>query len=235
MNPTHDSQFQTLDDDHNPAPPTSGSLRGAMALAIIGGPLGYLVGALLAPAIHDSGALTIAANRAANPVANDIHVAAFMIAAFLLPVSVGGLAWLAHPAAPRLATVGGVLGVVGWLPYSALTALDDLARTMGDMPPGTDYAGLLDRFTNDPVMNGYLIVYIIGHLLTYVLLGIALRRARVVPRWASWALVASSPLTLAVFVLPTRPVALGYVALGLLAVGSLPVARAMVTRPLSRA
>jgi len=230
MNTTHVGTTPAAE-SHSSALAAERRLRGAMAVAIVGGPLGFLVGALLAPAIHDSGALTIAANQTANPISNDIHVAAFMVASFLLPVSVVGLAWLAYPAAPRLATVGGVLGVIGWLPYSALTALDDLARPMGEMPRGADYAGLLDRFTNDPAMNGYLIVYIIGHLLTYVLLGIALRRARVVPGWASWALVASSPLTLAVFVLPTRPLALGYVALGLLALGSLPVARAMVTSP----
>jgi hypothetical protein len=202
-----------------------------MAFAVVGGPLGYLVGALLSPAIHDTGAATITANQAANPAANGAHVAAFMLASFLLPVGVVALALLAHPAAPRLATIGGVLGVVGWLPYSALTALDDLARTMAGMPHAATYADLLDRFTNDPVMNGYLIVYIIGHLVAYVLLGIALRRGRMVPAWSAWALVASSPLTLGVFVLPGRPVALGYVALGLLAIGSVPAGVTIASRP----
>jgi hypothetical protein len=87
---------------------------------------------------------------------------------------------------------------------------------------------LLDRFTNGAVMNTYLIVYIICHLVAYVLFGIALRRARVIPRWAAWSMIASSPLTVAAFALPAR-VAVGVAALALLLIGSLPAAHAMVT------
>ena len=67
--------------------------------------------------------------------------------------------------------------------------------------------------------------YVVGHLVAYVLLGIALRRARVIPRWAAWSMIASSPLTIAAFVLPGSPRAAGLVALTLLALSSLPAAR----------
>jgi hypothetical protein len=79
-------------------------------------------------------------------------------------------------------------------------------------------------------MSTYLLVYIVCHLVAYVLLGIALRRAQVIPEWAAWSMVASSPLTIAAFVLPSRPIAVGYLALTLLVIGSLPAARAMATR-----
>jgi hypothetical protein len=36
--------------------------------------------------------------------------------------------------------------------------------------------------------------WVIGHLLGYVLLGVALFRARAIPRWASGAIVAGAPL-----------------------------------------
>jgi hypothetical protein len=36
--------------------------------------------------------------------------------------------------------------------------------------------------------------WVIGHLLGYVLLGIALFRARVIPRWASSLIIAAAPL-----------------------------------------
>jgi hypothetical protein len=88
----------------------------------------------------------------------------------------------------------------------------------------------LDQFTNDAVMGGYLLVYIVGHLVAYVLLAVALRRAGVIPRWAAWSMLASSPLTVAVFVVPGRPLVLGDVALTLLVIGSIPAVRAMVTR-----
>jgi hypothetical protein len=37
-------------------------------------------------------------------------------------------------------------------------------------------------------------LWLFGHLLGYVLLGIALLRARVIPRWAAWLLIVSAPL-----------------------------------------
>src|SRR6266542_3377640 len=188
--------------------PESGSIPGVpsyqrrwqvvLAVAIVGGPLAYLLGGLLAPAIHDSGQASIAANAAANPTSNALHLAAFVLASYLLPIGAIGLAGLAYPRAPWLATIAAS-------------------------------ADLLDRFSTDAVMGSYLIVYIVGHLVAYVLLGIALRRARVLPGWAAWSMIASSPLTLAAFVLPGSPRAIGGIALALLVVGSLPAARTMAT------
>ncbi len=112
--------------------PESGSIPGVptyqrrwqvvLAVAIVGGPLAYLLGGLLAPAIHDSGQASIAANAAANPTSNALHLAAFVLASYLLPIGAIGLAGLAYPRAPWLATIGGLLAVVGCLPHSALTA-----------------------------------------------------------------------------------------------------------------
>ncbi|MFJ2032900.1 hypothetical protein [Streptosporangium sp. NPDC087985] len=201
-----------------------------MAVAIIGGPLGYAVGSILISTVHEDGATSIAANAATNPITNTVHLVAYILASFLLPLGAVGLAQLAYARVPWLATIGGLLAVVGWLPFSALTALDDLMRAMAQLPGSGSYAVLLDQFANDVVMGGYLLIYIVGHLVAYVLLAIALRRARVIPRWAAWSMMASSPLTVAVFVLPGRPLVLGDVALTLLVIGSIPAARAMVAR-----
>jgi hypothetical protein len=214
-----------------PGPPGPGRLLPMVfAVAIIGGPLGYLVGGALSPSIHVSGRATIAAYDAANPVANGTHLAAFVVASFLLPVGAAGLAVLAHARTPRLATAGGLLGVLGWLPLSALAALDDLATTMAGLPGSARYAPLLDEFTTDTVMSVYLITYVLFHLAAYVVLGVALDIGRVIPRRAAWSLVASSPLTVLAFAIPgdvgDLAVAIGIAALSLLVVGSLPAARA---------
>ena len=201
-------------------------LRVVLAVAIVGGPLAFVVGGVLAPSIHDTASSSIAANAAANPTANALHVAAFVLASYLLPLGAIGLARLAWRRTPWLATIGGLLAVVGWLPFSALAALDDLTVAMADLPNGASYAPLLDRFSTDPVMGSYLLVYVIGHLVAYVLLGAALLKGRVIPRWAAWSIIASSPLTIAAFVLPGSPRATGAIALGLLVLGSLPAARA---------
>jgi membrane protein implicated in regulation of membrane protease activity len=92
---------------------------------------------------------------------------------------------------------------------------------MAALPQAGSYAPLWDLFVSGAVMKTYLIVYIVGHLLAYVLLGIALRRARIIPLWAAWSMIASSPLTMAVFVLPGKPVWIG---VALLVIGSLPAA-----------
>jgi multidrug transporter EmrE-like cation transporter len=77
----------------------------------------------------------------------------------------------------------------------------------------------------------FLLVYVVAHLVAYVLLGIALTRARAVPRWAGWSLIASSPVTMAAFVPPGRPVAtVGIAGLALLLIGSIPASRAMLSR-----
>lgn len=236
----------SLDTIHT-TPPTGGSRPGAApgslrllqvvaAVAIVGGPLGFLVGGALSPSIHVSGTDTIAAYTGASPVLNGIHLAAFVVASFLLPVGAAGLAVLAHRAAPRLATIGGLLGVLGWMPFSALTALDDLPTAMAGLPDSAgSYAVLLDEFTTDTVMSLYLISYVLFHLAAYVFLGIALDVGRVIPRWAAWSLVASSPLTVLAFALPgdvgTPATILGVTALSLLLIGSLPAARAMLRHP----
>src|SRR6266545_3676520 len=185
-----------------------------------------VLGGALAPSIHDTGQASIAANAAANPTTNAAHLAAFVLASFLLPIGAIGLARLAYPRTPWLATIGGLLAVVGWLPFSALAALDDLTSAMAQLPNSGSYAELLDRFSTDAVMGTHLLVYVIGHLVAYVLLGAALLRGRVIPRWAAWSMIASSPLTIAAFALPGSPRATGAVAFTLLLLGSLPAARA---------
>jgi hypothetical protein len=204
-----------------------------LAVAIVGGPLGFLIGGALAPSVHDPAALAIARNRAADPVLNAAHLVAFVLASYLLPVSAFGLARLAYARQAGLATAAGIVAVLGWLPFSALSALDDLELRIGAVPaPGA--TALLDMFSTDPVMNGYLVVYVLGHLAGYVLLGIALARARTVPLWSAACLIASTPLTLGVFLVPGRPVGLGVVALALVVVGSLPAGWRTLRQALTR-
>jgi multidrug transporter EmrE-like cation transporter len=208
--------------------------RAVMAIAIVGGPLGYLVGSALHPPVQEigEGGLTIAANAGADPFTNAVHLVAYVVASFLLPIGAAGLGYLAYRRTPWLAAISGLLGVVGWLPFAALTALDDLARTMAHLPESGRYADLYSRFETGPVMLLFLQVYVFAHLIAYVLFGIALRRARVIPRWAAWSLIASSPVTMAGFVLPGRPVStVGIAGLALLLIGCLPAARGMLRRP----
>lgn len=202
-------------------------VRTVLAVAVIGGPLAADIGGVLSPAIHENGAVSIARNATANPVGNGTHLVMFALASYLLPLSAVGLAWLGYPRAPWLGTIGGLLAVLGWLPYSALTALDDLADLLAHRPNAGVYAELYDQFSVDPVMNSFLLIYVVGHLVAYVLLGIALLRTGSVPRWSAWALIVSSPLTISTFLLPGRPLAVGLAALTLIVIASVPAAWAL--------
>jgi hypothetical protein len=207
-------------------------LRLTGAVAVVGGPVAYFVGGLLSPTVHTNGAETVAANATAPQVANAVHLAAFVVGSYLLPIGVVALAWLAWPRAPRAAAAGAMLGVVGWVPLAALTALDDLAALMGRSPTGGAsgvYADLYDRFSTDVVMGAYLLVYVVAHLLAYVVLGFALRRT--VPAWSAWAIVLSSPLLVVAFALPgelaAAPFLVAAASVVSLAVGSVPAAWAL--------
>ena len=202
--------------------------KAGFAAAIVLAPLVLIPGTIFNPAIGGigSGAANIAANAAANPVTNQLHVYAYVVLSFLLPISVIGIAGLAMRRSPWLGTIGGALGIVGWLPFGALAAQDDLTFRMAEMGGGSQFVSLWDRFTTDPTMLGFLLVYIVCHLVAYVVLPIALRRGRYIPAWAAWALALTSPLTIVGFA--TRQIALvGLAICALLLIGSVPTAWAL--------
>lgn len=208
--------------------------RATFALAIVAAPLLLTAGTALSPFIGGlgQGGAAMAANLAADSLANQLHLAVFVILSFVLPLSALGLAELAYPGAPWLATVGGALGLVGWIPWGALTVQDDVTFQMAQLGGGKQFVDLWNRFTGDPTMTTFLLVYIVGHLAALIVLGIALRRARAIPTWAAWALVLTSPLTVVAF--PTHQQLLLFVVTGLLLIGSLPAAAALwPTRPAS--
>jgi hypothetical protein len=102
--------------------------------------------------------------------------------------------------APWLATIAGLLSLVGWIPWSALIGQERLAYTMVQMGGGTQFALLWEHFNSDFVIRAYLITYVIAHLLSMVLLAYALGRTRLIPAWAAWAFAIASPLQIVAFV-----------------------------------
>jgi len=212
----------------------------AFAVAILLAPLAFVVGAVLEPAVHvPSGAENIALNVAANPLANDLHIAGFVLASFLLPLSMIGMARLALSRSPWLATIGGGLGLVGWAPMAALAAQDDLTLQMARLGGGELLGTLWERFNADATMTLFLVTYIVGHLAAYVVLAIALHRAQVIPSWAAWLLALTTPFTLAFIGARNRSpiVALAFLAAFAVAfiVGSIPVALAALRSPRAEA
>jgi len=215
--------------DYKPAPgQTPHAFRHAVyAATMLLAPVLLIPGTLFNPAVGGigAGAANIAANAAADPTTNQLHIAVYVLETFVLPASVVGLAGLALRRSPWLATIGGGLGLIGWLPWSALAAQDDLTFQMAQMGGGPQFVELWNRFTTDRTMGALTLIYVICHLSGYVLLGIALARARIIPPWAAWSLVLTSPITLIAF--PTHLHELLYLVIALWFVGSVPAAVAV--------
>ena len=209
-----------------PLDPRPRALRHSVyATAMLLAPIFLLLGTLLNPAVGGiaAGAANIAANATADPTTNQLHLAFYAVETFLLPVSVLALAGLVLDRSPWLATIGGGLGLVGWLPWAALVAQDDLTFQMAQTGGSPQFVDLWNRFTTDATMGPLTLIYVICHLIAYVLLGIALGRTGVIPTWAAWALALTSPITVIAF--PTHVHELLYVVAVLMLVGSIPAAQ----------
>lgn len=78
----------------------------------------------------------------------------------------------------------------------------------------------------------YLLIYIIGHLLSAVFIGFMLDRLRLVPAWAAWAFALTSPLTFPIILVHNNIVfqdTLKYLLCALWIIGAIPAAFAMLT------
>lgn len=203
-------------------------LRWCFANCIVLGPVvAFLYGFLNPTPLHvTNGAVAIAVNTTANPLANQLHLGLGVALSFLLPLWYLGIAWLTLRRTPWLATIAGLLGLVGWIPWSALIGQEALTATMAQMGNSTQYAALWEAYNGSGVLTAYLLIYIVGHLLSAVLLGIALGRSRLVPAWVAWALALTSPLQILIFIV--HQLAVGIVVTLLWFASSLPIARALL-------
>ena len=111
----------------------------------------------------------------------------------LLVPAVLWVARLCRPRAPRLTTIALLLLVPGYTALAFLVASDAavLFAVRHHLPAGT----AADMYTGlHPVIYAAGGAFVLGHVVGTVLLGVALLRTRVVPRWAAWATIAAQPL-----------------------------------------
>jgi hypothetical protein len=224
-----------------PAPiPTALSLqRKLLAACIILAPLSITLYILAWPenpapvVVNATTPAPIATSAMAGPLGNTLHFVGGIAASFFLPLGYLGMSLLGMRRAPGLATVSAALSLVGWIPWSALIALDDLAYDIAQAGSPPELGALWLRFNGDPVMISYLLIYVVGHLLSTVLIGIMLARLRIVPGWAAWAFALTSPLTMAYFAVHTIEVryALRYLICALWIIGAIPAAFVMFKGP----
>ena len=113
-------------------------------------------------------------------------VSAFLFTATQLPwlVAVVGVAWLAHRGSSRFAAVGGTLAVLGAFGHAvfggAMIVTVLMARDVADRAVMAD---LLETIELTGLLVPFMAAGLLGTVLGTLLLGVALWRSRVVPRW----------------------------------------------------
>lgn len=181
---------------------TAGVRSVAAVVIAAAGPLAIAVLRLILPYDTTDGAAAAAAKVAAAPVAQSVVLWLTYLALLTLPLGVLIAGRQAMRARPALGAVAAVIAWVGFTSLFASVAIGDYlaqaAPTTGT--PNSTTAALLDAITALPATATASVVFVTGHILGGILLGIALWR--VVPALAALALAISQPLHLvfAVFV-----------------------------------
>src|SRR5215469_14831665 len=204
------------------------------ALSIPGGAIAILIAALTNPVYYGSGpgeAAAIAANAAHGDVMDQAHNVFELAAAFLLPIGFLTLAWLVNRRTPWLATVGGALCVLGFVPLSLYVGQDSLYYDVARAGSAPQLVDLVVRWNHDGIMSFYGVWFGLGSVLGPTVLGVALWRSRQVPVWAAICLILSR---LPVFIFAVVPfhVAVAVVIAGvvLMVAAGVPAARAVMTQ-----
>src|SRR5712692_5192088 len=166
----------------------------------------------------------------AGSTGNTLHFIGAIAASFFLPLGYLGMSLLGMRRAPWLATISAALSLVGWIPWAALMGLDDLAYDINQIGSTGQFAALWTHFNGDTVMTIYLWIYVIGHLVSVVLIGFMLGRLHLVPAWAAWAFALTSPLTIVIILIHSLVFqdVLKYLICVLWILGAIPAAFAML-------
>lgn len=170
--------------------------RRLLALCIILAPISITVYLI---AWQGSGREPLVSSAMAGQVGNDLRLIGAVAASFFLPLGYLGMSLLGMRRAPGLATICAALSLIGWIPWAALIVLDDLAITVNQTGSTSELTALWTRVNGDAVMTTFLLIYIVGHLLSAVLIGFMLGRLHLIPVWAAWAFALTSPLTIVIF------------------------------------
>lgn len=138
----------------------------------------------------------VLAGVAANPAAQDAVLWLGLVASLSLVVGVFVVAGVAVRTAPILGIVGAVLAFLGFASLSTGPAATDLGVLAGVRAgiDGPTTERLVEQMAAHPSAGVATGLFVLGHIVGTVLLGIAIWRA--VPRWAAAALIVSQPLHL---------------------------------------
>ena len=135
-----------------------------------------------------------AAFRAMNPQLMQLFLFFSLIIPYLYALSYVGLGLLAIKRSPWLATLGMVCGFAAGIVWAAIADSIMMLFSMAQNGLNPLFVTVEQHYYASWLTLTFGVIWLFGHLFGYVLLGIALLRARVIPRWAAWLLIVSAPI-----------------------------------------
>lgn len=162
--------------------------------------------------------------HAARAAQMQLFLALNTLPVFLFAPSYIGLGMVAQRRAPWLATLGMVAGLIGSLPWALFVFPEAMSVALAQRGAFTTFVAAFGVFYSSGVVTLLQLSWVIGHLLGYLLLGVALtwvaapRRAS----WAGWLMVVGVPLQMIAY--PTHQGVFQMAGFFLACLGSLPAA-----------
>lgn len=176
--------------------------RAFMALCLILAPLMLSLWFSLCPTGMGDAACPDQANslavftafRVMNPQLMQTFLFLSLIIPYVYSLSYVGLGILAMKRSPWLAMLGIVCGFAAGVTWAVIADSVDMLNSMAQVSLNPLFVTVEHHYYSTWLIFAFGAAWVIGHLLGYVLLGIALLRARTIPRWSAWLLIVSAPI-----------------------------------------
>jgi hypothetical protein len=176
-------------------PAWTGVRRAGLVAVVVLGPLSITILRGIVPYHAADDSAMIAAKVAEHQTAQTVVLWLTLVAMVSVVPAVIAVGVLATRHARLLGTWGMALAVAGFSLLFATTAIDFTALTGAQSGIGLDATTrMLDELNNSPTQIVAGVVFVAGHVIGVILLGVALLRGRAIPAWAAWALIVSQPL-----------------------------------------
>lgn len=172
------------------APDRTRSLLATAAVPVAAaGPLAVAVLRGVLPYSTTDDSASMLAHSAASPGAASAVVWLGVVAILTVPI---GVLVAGRTAIGNRPVLGLVAAVVAWLGFGSIAVLTGVDQVLAVAPNGS--AALIDAINAHPAVTAATILFVVGHILGGILLGVALWGA--VPKWSAVALAVSQPLHL---------------------------------------
>lgn len=197
-----------------------------VALLLPVGPAAIAVLRLILPYYTESDSAGMVAAVDADPGRQSAVLWLTYVGILTLVPGLFAAAQVCRDTAPRLTTWALVLAVPGYLSLGMFVGSDHLLWSVSDAGlPAADAVAVIDAA--HPSIDVAIGVFVLGHVIGTVLLGLALLRSGRISAWAAWAIAVSQPLHFVATVILGSP-QVDFVAWSLTTLGMAFVARAVL-------